>query len=90
MAVSDAKAELAIAHGGPSLNAEQAARLFEPFRSPVDSGSGLDMALVQAHVLAAGGSVRYEQPNPPGNRLVLSLPVGRCVQQKSRSQGKAP
>jgi C4-dicarboxylate-specific signal transduction histidine kinase len=79
MIVSDARAELSISHGGPSLTAEQAARLFEPFQSPIDSGSGLEMALVQAHVLAVGGSVRYEQPHPPGNRLVLSLPVGRSV-----------
>lgn len=87
--VTNATAELAIAHGGPSLSAEQAKRLFEPFRSPLDCGSGLDMALVQAHVLAAGGSVRYEQPSPLGNRLVLSLPLGHSAQKESRSQGKA-
>jgi len=84
--VSGDKAELSFAHGGPSLTGEQAARLFEPFRSPIDTGSGLDMALVKAQVLAAGGSVRYEQPNPPGNRLVLSLPIGRSVHKESQHE----
>jgi len=79
MIVSRARAELSFAHGGPPLTAEQAARLFEPFRSPIDTGSGLGMALVRAHVLAVGGSVRYEPAHPPGNRLILSLPISRSV-----------
>lgn len=86
MIVSEARAELSIAHGGPSLTAEQAARLFEPFRSPVDTGSGLGMALVQAHVLGAGGSVRYELAHPPGNRLILSLPIGRSVHKERQHE----
>jgi len=86
MTVTNATAELAIAHGGPSLTPDQSSRLFEPFQSPVDSGSGLEMALVHAHLLAAGGNVRYEPLVPPGNRLVVSLPIRRSVQKERQHE----
>jgi len=89
MLVSRANAELAIAHAGPTLTTDQAAHLFEPFRSPVDSGSGLGMALVHVHASAAGGNVRYEQPEKIGNRLVLSLPIGRPVPKERQNELQA-
>jgi signal transduction histidine kinase len=86
LVATDALAELAIVYGGPSLTSEQAADLFKPFRSPIDSGSGLEMAVVHAHVLAAGGSLRYEPLNPPGNRFVLSLPIRRSAQKERQHE----
>jgi C4-dicarboxylate-specific signal transduction histidine kinase len=77
--IADSQAKLAISHPGPALTADQAEHLFEPFQSPVDVGTGLGMALVRAHVEAAGGNIRYEQPEPGQNRLVMSLPICRSA-----------
>lgn len=78
---SESAAELTIVHGGPPLSADQAAHCFDPFRAPVDAGSGLELAVVRAHAQVAGGKVRYEPIPEGGNRLVLCFPLRRTATQ---------
>jgi signal transduction histidine kinase len=75
LALRGKRAEIAITDNGPALPDDQRARLFEPFQAPVETGSGLGLALVQAYVEEAGGGVACEPRAPAGNRLSLWLPL---------------
>lgn len=66
---------LSVADSGPSLTDVQQARIFEPFESAVETGSGLGLSLVQRFVEDAGGIVRCERRPPSGNRFRVLLPL---------------
>lgn len=68
-------AELVVGHSGPSLTKQQQAQIFEPFQSPRESCSGLELALVQCVMVEAGGTVTCEKRVPSGNRFRVSLPL---------------
>ncbi len=51
--------EIHICDSGPALTANQREHLFEPFQAPVESGTGLGLALVQMNVESAGGRANW-------------------------------
>lgn len=66
--------ELEIADSGPGLTDEQQTRLFEPFFSTKETGTGLGLSVV-AHVAEAhGGSVEGQNCPEGGAAFTLSLP----------------
>jgi signal transduction histidine kinase len=75
VAVADGNVQILVTDSGQPLQPEQAAHVFEPFQAPVETGSGLGLALVQTYAEASGGRVALEQPGPTGNRLRISLPL---------------
>jgi signal transduction histidine kinase len=52
--------EIKICDSGPALTAEQSEHLFEPFQAPVESGTGLGLALAQLNVECAGGCTSWD------------------------------
>ena len=73
---------LEVADEGPGIPEEEAQRVFERFyrsdaaRSTRDGGTGLGLAIARWIVDAHGGSIRAEQRDPQGCRMVLELPAG--------------
>jgi two-component system, NtrC family, sensor histidine kinase HydH len=51
----DGGVEITVGDSGPDLPESQRDRLFEPFQAPVETGSGLGLALVRVYVEEAGG-----------------------------------
>lgn len=71
---TDEGIELEIADSGPGLDDDQRRRLFEPFYSTKETGTGLGLSVV-AHVAEAhGGSVTADNCPEGGAALTLCLP----------------
>lgn len=70
---------LRIQDQGPGMNAEQRARIFEPFYTTKTKGTGLGMAIARRIVEAHGGEIAVGDPprngGTTGTEIVLTLPV---------------
>ena len=70
---------LAVADGGPGLDAADLPRLFEPFyrgaAAPKHAGAGLGLALVRRAAEAHGGTATAENRPEGGARFTLTLPA---------------
>ena len=60
---------------GHGMSEEQRAKLFHPFQSFFDSGTGIGMAIVYRIVQEHGGSINVESRPEAGTRIVVALPV---------------
>jgi signal transduction histidine kinase len=66
--------EVTIADTGPGIAAEHRARIFEPFFSTKEHGTGLGLALTQHIVTAHGGTIEVESEVGRGTTFRLRLP----------------
>jgi len=64
---------------GLGMSEEQRARLFQPFRSFFDQGTGIGMAIVYRIVHEHGGRIEVESRLGAGTRIRVELPVGARV-----------
>lgn len=64
---------MSICDNGPGLNAEQRARIFEPFYTTKSRGTGLGMAIAKRIMEAHGGEIGLG-PRTKGTEIVLLLP----------------
>ncbi len=73
----NAQVRLSIADSGPGIAAEHLGKIFDPFFSTKDKGTGLGLALVQQIIAEHGG--RIEPQRPPqgegGTVFVVALPA---------------
>ena len=60
---------------GAGISEEDAERIFEPFYSTHEKGSGLGLPLVQRFVQDAGGDVDYQPNQPQGAVFTVRLPL---------------
>ncbi len=65
---------LSIADHGPGIPEEDVPRIFEPYFTTKDRGTGLGLAMVRQTVLAHGGTIRAEGGPEGGTRFVITLP----------------
>jgi len=66
-----------IADEGPGIPAEDRERVFEPFYSTTDEGTGLGLAMARRIVKAHGGKITIADA-PGGASLTVRLPVAEA------------
>jgi len=64
-----------VADTGHGIEPGDFRRLFEPYFSRRDSGTGLGLVIVQRIVMEHGGHIRAERNHPRGARFVIELPA---------------
>ncbi|HUH04462.1 MAG TPA: ATP-binding protein, partial [Kofleriaceae bacterium] len=67
--------EVRVADEGTGISEELISKLFEPFFSTKDGGTGLGLALTQQIVREHGGDIRVDSEPGHGAVFVMSLPV---------------
>ncbi|MCC6645990.1 MAG: HAMP domain-containing histidine kinase [Polyangiaceae bacterium] len=67
--------ELSVDDDGPGVSDADAARVFEPFVSGREGGSGLGLAVCKAIADAHGGALSLGRSDAGGARFVLTLPA---------------
>ncbi len=67
---------IAIHDSGPGIGAANMGKIFDPFFSTKERGTGLGLALVQQIVVDHGGQIEVASPPGAGTTFTLWLPVG--------------
>lgn len=67
--------EMVIADSGPGISAEDKQKLFLPYFSTKERGTGLGLPIVQRIVADHRGSIRVEDNRPTGSRFIVELPT---------------
>jgi two-component system sensor histidine kinase PilS (NtrC family) len=71
--------QLRVADSGRGMGAEERAKLFQPFKSFFDQGTGLGMAIVYRIVQEHGGRVTVETAPGAGTAITVELPLAGAV-----------
>ncbi len=66
---------VSIEDSGPGIPAELADRIFDPFFSSKEKGSGLGLSIVDRILTANGGSIILNREHQPLNRFEIKLPI---------------
>ncbi len=67
--------ELVVTDDGPGMTEDMVAKVFDPFFSTKEGGTGLGLALVQQIIHEHGGTIRVESEPGHGASFVVSLPA---------------
>ena len=67
--------EVIVADSGPGISTENKERLFLPYFSTKNRGSGLGLPIVRSVVQEHSGTIRVEDNRPSGTRFVIELPA---------------
>lgn len=73
--LADRAYEIRVLDRGPGVDAADVARIFEPFYSRHEGGSGLGLAVCLGIVRAHGGEIRVELRLSGGTAVVVTLPA---------------
>lgn len=68
---------VSVADHGPGIPAADLARVFDPFRSGRDNGSGVGLAICRAVVEAHGGEIDVASDPGAGARFTFTIPIRR-------------
>ena len=79
------RVEIEVADDGPGIPEEARGRLFDPFYSTKEGGTGLGLALTHQIVRDHGGEIRVESEPGSGARFVVAVPV--AAQEVARGGG---
>jgi PAS domain S-box-containing protein len=68
-----------VTDSGPGIDAEMQQRIFDPFFSTKDEGSGLGLSVSYAIAQAHGGDLRVESEIGAGSTFTLALPIDQVA-----------
>jgi signal transduction histidine kinase len=68
------RVRLCIEDDGPGMSSEVRSRIFEPYFTTKNSGTGLGLSLVKQAVSALGGQLELESEPEQGTRFLIQLP----------------
>lgn len=68
--------QLSISDTGMGIEADKAARIFDPFFSDKPDGTGLGLAIVKQIVTEHGGQIYLESKKGRGTKFIMTLPLG--------------
>jgi two-component system nitrogen regulation sensor histidine kinase NtrY len=71
----EGKVRLEVTDTGPGIPPEDRERLFLPYFSTKKSGTGLGLAIVYRIVTEHRGTIRVEESQPRGTRMILEFPA---------------
>jgi len=74
---------------GPGIGPANLGKIFDPFFSTKDRGTGLGLALVQQIVVDHGGQIEVTSAPGTGTTFTMTLPVGDADRTKSLTAGAA-
>ena len=74
-AIKDGMAQIVVADNGPGFSKEAERRLFEPYFTTKDHGTGLGMALTYRIIIEHGGVIFAENRPAGGARVIVRLPL---------------
>ncbi len=80
---SEAMVELSVADTGPGVTDEMRERLFLPYFSTKQRGTGLGLTIVSKIVAEHHGTIHTEKNTPSGARFVIELPVAQTSQERN-------
>ena len=78
---SDSTVELSIADSGPGVTDEMRERLFLPYFSTKQRGTGLGLTIVSKIIADHAGTIRVEKNSPTGARFIIDLPIAPVTEQ---------
>lgn len=73
--LKDFSTEISIADDGPGIPPDKRERIFEPYYTTKEKGTGLGLATVKHNVELYGGQVRVESELGKGSRFILLFPA---------------
>jgi two-component system sensor histidine kinase PilS (NtrC family) len=68
---------------GHGMSEEQRTKMFQPFHSSFDRGTGIGMSIVYRIVQEHGGSISVDSRPGAGTTIVVELPVGATLEPES-------
>lgn len=71
----DGEVQMAVSDTGPGISAEEQRRIFQPFFSKRQGGTGIGLAIARRIVSAHGGRIDVESVAGQGSRFTVCLPV---------------
>ena len=77
--------EITIQDSGPGIPADQSERIFEPYYTTREKGTGLGLTIVKHNVDLYGGSIRVESELGKGARFVLKFSA-RTLHEPAKSE----
>lgn len=69
------RVEIKIRDTGPGIPRDVREKIFLPFFTTKDKGTGLGLALVQKIIISHGGNIGFESNEGAGTTFIISLPV---------------
>ena len=75
----DGQVRIIVDDNGPGVSAADRQRIFDPFYSTKDEGTGLGLALVRQYVTRHAGTVRCESAAGGGSRFVIEFPAAAAL-----------
>jgi signal transduction histidine kinase len=77
LAASNGRIAVAVDDTGPGVAPEEQGRIFRPFWSRDDSGTGLGLTIAHELAVALGGTIELDSKPGRGSRFELVLPSTR-------------
>lgn len=71
----DAQIEISVADTGPGIPVESKEKIFAPYYTTKEAGTGLGLSTVQRIVSEMGGDIRLDDSFTEGARFVITLPA---------------